>query len=76
VTTGPGGVRFPVRPGLTGREYLEIVHGALPKALDAVRPDLVIYNAGSDPFEGDSLAGFRLTEGDLAERDLLVVSMA
>jgi histone deacetylase 11 len=67
---------LPVRTGLTGREYLEIVQGALPKALDAARPDLVIYNAGSDPYEGDPLAGFRLTEGDLAERDLLVVTMA
>jgi histone deacetylase 11 len=63
-----------VASGLTGVEYLGIVRDTLPAALDAVRPDLVIYNAGSDPFVGDPLAGYRLTEGDLAERDLLVVS--
>ena len=40
-----------------------------------VRPDLVIYNAGSDPFIDDPLAGLGLTMSDLAERDLLVVSM-
>jgi histone deacetylase 11 len=67
---------IPVPPGLTGAEYLEIVRESLPEALDAVRPDLVIYNAGSDPFMGDPLARLRLTREDLAERDLLVVSMA
>lgn len=65
---------LPVGPGLTGDEYLGIVREALPGALDAARPDLVVYNAGSDPFEGDPLARYRLTAGELAERDLLVVS--
>jgi histone deacetylase 11 len=65
---------LPVGSGLTGSEYLGIVSDTLPKALDAVRPDLVIYNAGSDPFVGDALAGFRLSRSDLAERDLMVVS--
>jgi histone deacetylase 11 len=67
---------MPVRSGLTGGEYLEIVQEKLPVALDAVRPDLLIYNAGSDPFAEDPLAGFRLTKSDLAERDLMVVTMA
>lgn len=67
---------LPVRSGLTGVEYLGIVEEALPVALDAVRPDLLIYNAGSDPSTEDPLAGFRLTMSDLAERDLIVVTMA
>jgi histone deacetylase 11 len=67
---------LPVGSGLTGGEYLGIVRDTLPAALDAVRPDLVVYNAGSDPFVRDPLAGYRLSAGDLAERDLLVVSMA
>ena len=37
--------------------------------------DLVIYNAGSDPFVNDPLAGLRLTKSDLADRELLVVSL-
>src|SRR4051812_47383015 len=37
---------LPVGPGLTGGEYLGIVRQALPKALDAVRPDLVVYSEG------------------------------
>jgi histone deacetylase 11 len=67
---------LPVRSGLSGVEYLGIVQESLPPALDAVRPDLLIYNAGSDPFVGDPLAGFRLTKGDLADRDLMVVTLA
>jgi histone deacetylase 11 len=67
---------LPVRSSLTGTEYLGIVREALPDALDAVRPDLLIYNAGSDPFAEDPLAGFRLTMNDLAERDLMVVRLA
>jgi histone deacetylase 11 len=67
---------LPVRSGLTGAEYLRIVEETLPAAIDAVRPDLLIYNAGSDPFAGDPLAGFRLTINDLVDRDLIVVTMA
>jgi histone deacetylase 11 len=48
----------------------------VPVALDTIRPDLVIYNAGSDPFAEDPLAGFRLTKADLAERDLLIMTLA
>jgi histone deacetylase 11 len=61
---------------MVGREYLEIVRQFVPEALDATRPDVVIYNAGSDPFVDDPLARLRLTRADLAERDLLVVTMA
>jgi histone deacetylase 11 len=69
-------VALPVRRGMTGVEYLEIINVALPQALESIRPDLVIYNAGSDPFADDPLAGFRLTKSDLAQRDLTVVTMA
>jgi histone deacetylase 11 len=66
---------LPVGPGLTGGEYMGIIRDALPKTLDAVRPELVVYNAGSDPFVDDPLARFRLTRSDLAERDLMVIAM-
>jgi acetoin utilization deacetylase AcuC-like enzyme len=59
---------------VTGDEYLEIVRDSLPGVLDAVRPDFVVYNAGSDPFVDDPLARYRLSASDLADRDLLVVT--
>ena len=74
-TKEPEDFALPVPPGRTGAEYLDIIRDALPRALEAARPDLVVYNAGSDPFEGDPLARYRLTASDLADRDLLVVDM-
>jgi histone deacetylase 11 len=65
-----------VRSGLSGVEYLDMIQQSLPTALDATKPDLLIYNAGSDPFVLDPLAGFRLTSSELAARDVLVVTMA
>jgi histone deacetylase 11 len=63
----------PLPVGTTGSEYLDNLREILPNALDSVRPELVIFNAGSDPFVDDPLAGLRLSMSELAERDLLVV---
>ena len=40
--------------------------------LDAARADLVLYQAGADPYERDQLGGFRLTREGLRRRDALV----
>jgi histone deacetylase 11 len=66
---------IPIPAGLEGPEYLAIVEEALPRALDLSDPDLVIYNAGSDPLAGDPLARLGLSRDDLARRDLLVATM-
>jgi histone deacetylase 11 len=62
--------------GTIGCDYLDLIRKFLPGALDEVRPDLLIYNAGSDPFVNDPLAGLQLTMSDLADRDLIVVTFA
>lgn len=57
-------------------EYLPRTQKALGLALDAFHPDLVIYVAGSDPYELDVLPGTRflnLTLAELEERDRLVI---
>jgi histone deacetylase 11 len=66
---------IPVPAGLAGVDYLDIVREAVPHALDRVRPDLVIYNAGSDPYVDDPLTRLCLTRNDLAERDRLVATL-
>jgi histone deacetylase 11 len=68
------GVPLPSRLG--GTEYLARLRDVVPAALDAVRPDLVVCNAGSDVLEGDPLTSLRLTEAEMAERDLLVFTLA
>jgi len=67
---------LPVPRGYSGDDYLRLVTQFLPEAIRSVRPDLLIYNAGSDPFQDDPLAKLRLSAEDLAERDLLVVTLA
>ena len=55
--------------------YLEALAGALPRVMES-RPELVVYLAGADPFEGDRLGGLKLTKAGLAARDRLVVGAA
>lgn len=52
--------------------YLEILDSALDDVLEASRADLVLYQAGADPYERDQLGGFRLTREGLRRRDELV----
>lgn len=59
--------------GATDAEYL----AALAPALRAVwdhRPELVLYQAGADPYEDDQLGGLALTFAGLEERDRLVIA--
>jgi acetoin utilization deacetylase AcuC-like enzyme len=58
--------------GVGDARYLDALRGALPRVM-ASAPELVVYVAGADPFEGDRLGGLRLTKAGLAERDRLVV---
>jgi len=67
-------VAVPLPPGTGGAAYLDAVRDALPVALERYRPDLVVYNAGSDVLATDPLTGLRLTPQEMAERDLLVVT--
>jgi len=49
--------------------YLGILDEAIDEVLEASRPDLVLYQAGADPYERDQLGGFRLTLDGLRRRD-------
>ena len=53
--------------------YLATLSIALPRAIDAARPDLAIYLAGADPFEGDRFGRLALTKRGLAARDRFVL---
>jgi histone deacetylase 11 len=67
-------VSVPLASGTVGETYLSTVAEHLPRALDRFRPDLVVYNAGSDVLWTDPLARFLLTPDNMAERDLYVVT--
>jgi acetoin utilization deacetylase AcuC-like enzyme len=54
--------------------YPEALAAHLPNALEQSRPELVIYNAGSDVLAADPLSWLLLSPAEMAERDLYVVT--
>lgn len=64
-----------LKDGARDGEYLDRLHGALA-AVMASHPELVVYLAGADPFEGDRLGGLQLTKDGLRARDRMVIDAA
>lgn len=52
--------------------YLNALEGGLLEAFARFSPDIVIYLAGADPFEGDRLGRLKMTKAGLASRDEMV----
>jgi len=63
-----------LEPGCNGAQYMHALAGGLNKALSMFKPQLALYVAGADPYEGDLLGGLALTKEDLAVRDGFVFS--
>lgn len=61
--------------GCNDEMYLSALHDGLCHSLSASRPDLAIYLAGADPFEGDRLGRLLLTKGGLDRRDQMLFAM-
>jgi acetoin utilization deacetylase AcuC-like enzyme len=70
-----GDLDIGLEDGAGDARYLDALAGALPRVFDS-RPELVVYLAGADPFEGDRLGGLRLTKAGLVARDRLVFEAA
>jgi acetoin utilization deacetylase AcuC-like enzyme len=70
-----GDLDIGLEDGAGDARYLALLEQALPAVL-ASRPELIVYLAGADPFEGDRLGGLRLTKRGLVERDQLVIAAA
>lgn len=68
------GIPLPSR--LDGEGYLRRLRDDVPVALDHIKPDLVVINAGSDVLADDPLTSLRLTPEEMAERDLFVTTAA
>lgn len=62
-------------PDRTGDDdYLAALEYGLTEALGRATPDLAIYLAGADPYEGDRIGRLAVTMGGLARRDHLVLA--
>jgi acetoin utilization deacetylase AcuC-like enzyme len=62
--------------GVGDRAYLAALEETLAPMLDAERPDLILYQAGVDPFGGDRLGRLDLSDEGLARRERLVARLA
>ncbi len=64
-------------PDGTGDDaYLDALDGALSTLAERFAPDLLIFLAGADPYEGDRLGRLSLSIAGLAERDRRVFAFA
>jgi acetoin utilization deacetylase AcuC-like enzyme len=54
-------------------DYLALLSRHLPEVLEAAQPDLVLYQAGVDPLQGDALGRLALSHQGLRRRDRLVI---
>jgi acetoin utilization deacetylase AcuC-like enzyme len=62
--------------GVGDDAYLAALEETLAPMLDAERPDLILYQAGVDPFGGDRLGRLDLSDEGLARRERLVARLA
>lgn len=69
---GPANLDVELPDGADDSVYLKRLSDTLPSTMDQFEPDLVVYVAGADPFERDTLGTFELTENGMLERDRFV----
>ena len=62
--------------GVADDAYLATLEATLVPLLDDVRPRLILYQAGVDPFADDQLGRLALTDEGLARRERLVARLA
>jgi acetoin utilization deacetylase AcuC-like enzyme len=71
----PGTLDVGFADGAGDDEYLERLDEALPRVWDFA-PELLLYQAGADPYAEDQLGGLRLTIAGLERRDRAVLEGA
>ncbi|CAN5835640.1 histone deacetylase [soil metagenome] len=62
--------------GASGATYLALVEAALRPAIERAAPDLLLYQAGADPYREDPYSPLDVGLEDLAARDALVFETA
>ncbi len=66
----------PLPDGTGDDAYLDALGTTLAPMLDELRPQLILYQAGVDPFADDQLGRLSLTDDGLRRREQLVAEMA
>lgn len=72
----PGDLDIGLEDGADDDTYLAAVDAAIDGALGGPTPDLILYIAGADPYEGDRLGRLSVSRVGLLERDRRVLGAA
>ncbi|KAE8612853.1 hypothetical protein XENTR_v10013012 [Xenopus tropicalis] len=62
--------------GTEDKEYLNKVETHVRGALNEERPDIIVYNAGTDILDGDPLGGLSISPQGIVKRDEIVFAVA
>ncbi len=62
-------IKAELEPGIGSEKYLALLEFHLNEAFNQFKPDMVIYNAGTDILEGDPLGRMNITAGGIIQRD-------
>lgn len=65
-------VSIPVLNGSNGEVYLDHLRRSFPAAIERAKPDVVLFQAGADPYREDPYSPLDLTHDDLRARDAYV----
>ncbi|MFH1552188.1 MAG: histone deacetylase [Candidatus Omnitrophota bacterium] len=58
------------------KAYLQYLYDNVPKIINTFKPDIILYLAGADPYEGDQLGNLAISKTGLRERDNFVCTQA
>ena len=65
-------MKLELHPGTRDDTYIPLIHEKIPEALDRFKPDMVLYNAGTDIMINDPLGALSITRPGIIARDELV----
>jgi acetoin utilization deacetylase AcuC-like enzyme len=72
----PSSLDMNLPDGMGDAEYLACLASAISMGLSKLKPELICYVAGADPYREDQLGGLSLTIEGLKQRDALVFQLA
>lgn len=64
--------KIKLKIGTDTQTYLDLLHNELPNAIETFKPDLIIYNAGTDIFQKDHLGKLNISKDGIIKRDEFV----
>lgn len=67
---------YPVQSYIEDQKYLSLIKSGIAKAIGQSKPDIIIYNAGTDVFKEDNLGQMNISEQGIMKRDELVFKNA